>query len=190
MPDGTLPEALGPLVSPSGASPVQGVQMASRSGLNISTADQSPFLRAGAFRLLAQYTAMLTQVRDPHLLGIVIELIGDQLAQDPSRVVVAHPGPPQAGMLAQGAASFDVQHKRDGSKVINLEGILVDPASQGRQVGTELMQAVWDIGTSEGATRMVLRSIPSAVGFYERLGGEVRGSTGEFVEIHFNRRPG
>lgn len=192
-----LDEALGSLVGPSsidgevnGVGGVGAVEIASGSGLTISTADQSRFLQAGVLRLLAQFGTKLGQIRDADLLAVVMELIGEQVARNPSRVVVAHPGPPRAGILAQGAASFEVQTKSNGVREVELEGILVDPASRGRQIGTELMQAVWDIGRDEGATRMVLRAIPSAVPFYEKLGGEVQGSTGQFVEIHFNRRPG
>ncbi len=152
----------------------------------------NPALRAGAQALVAQYTSFIAsgQVRDAPALATVLASIEDKIINSPSQLIVAYEGTPQAQRVI-GVLSYETTNF--GQRAIEVDGMLVDPALQrsGRRVGTQLLQAVWDRvwpGRSDKVIRLV--SIPSAVGFYQSIGGEVRTRPNAWPVIEFNQRPG
>ncbi len=67
--------------------------------------------------------------------------------------------------------------RRDDPAVAWLEDLFVDPAAQGRGIGTLLWESAVDHARALGATELRFDADPHATVFYERLGAAVVGAT-------------
>ncbi|MEJ3652841.1 GNAT family N-acetyltransferase [Actinomycetes bacterium KLBMP 9759] len=93
---------------------------------------------------------------------------------DPQDVLVAELDGAVAGYAAIGNTSPMPSHQH----VIELRGLAVDPAAQGRGVGRLLVEAAVEEARRRGAAKISLRvlgSNPGARRLYERCGFEVEG---------------
>jgi ribosomal protein S18 acetylase RimI-like enzyme len=150
----------------------------------------NPALRAGAQGLVAYYGTLIAEgrIRDAPALATVLASIEDKIVNSPSQLIVAYEGSPSAPRVI-GVLSYDTTNF--GQRAIEVDGMLVDPSSQGRSVGTQMLQAAWDRvwpGSNDKVIRLV--SIPSAVGFYRSIGGEVRERPNAWPVVEFHQRPG
>jgi ribosomal protein S18 acetylase RimI-like enzyme len=95
-------------------------------------------------------------------------------AKRPEDVLVAAVGDVVAGYLTLGPAL----PLESGRHVLEIKGLAVDPAHQGRGIGRLLMDAAVDAASARGARRLTLRVLGSnaaARALYESCGFEVEG---------------
>ncbi len=70
-----------------------------------------------------------------------------------------------------GVGTFRVSSSRTRS--LYAEALLVKPSEQGRRIGTQLLDGMWDKVEELGLDDMRLQAIPSAHPFYIKLGAKI-----------------